>query len=494
MIAADLLPLSILLLGALALMLFVPGIKNLDKNAGPLVSIYLLFIESVVLAVSIPVWSGSVKDVNVSLIWSKYIGLEMSFRIDHLSILMLNIISLISCLTAFYSIKYMEHKEYRAKFFGLYSLFVMGMLGSVISADVLEFLFFWELMLVPTYLMVLFWGTKGRAKRVAVKYFFYTLFGSLFIFVAFALIVYYGGSFKLADIELVFNSRTVPAQKVALIFSFLIVGFGVKMAIAPFHNWLPDAHGEAPTPISVLFSGVMIEIATYAIIRFGLLLFKPYFMGNIEIQMIFEVIGVITVLYASLLALVQTDIKRLLAYSSISHMGIIFMGLAAYNSIGVSGAVFHIVSHAFGKSILFMNAGVLMNTLKTRDIREMGGLSGKMPVLSVIAFIGALNLAGLPPLSGFFSEWLIFTGVVRSATTTGAIFLTVLFLAGSLLSAAYMIRFLWRVFLGPMPEKFKDVEKVHPLYLVPMAILALLIVIVGLWANNFISILLDVGL
>lgn len=456
---------------------FVFLIPKLSRIAGWTTAVLLAVVTGLLAYTAIPVWSGEtvLESLDIGKPW-----LELGLLMDNLSTLIVLLISVIGTVTAFYSIKYMEHANNKHLYFSLYNFFFAGMIGVVLSTNLIEFFFFWELMLIPSYLLIIFWGTKDKAAKIGLKYFFYTQTGSIGIIVAFGILGAYGGGFGIAHVAANLATSSISNALMLLSFILMMFGFAVKMAVFPFQNWLPDAHGEAPTPISVLLSAVMIETASYAIVRMGLSFFTDI-LTNARFAL--EALGAFTLIYGGFLALRQTDVKRLLAYSSVSQMGYVFFGIATYNTLGVAGGLFHILAHGFGKGILFMIAGILMHELHTRDITQMGGLGSKMPVTSVIAFIGALNLAGVPPLSGFFSEWLIFTGAIDTAKTVELTIVTIILLLGSILSAAYMLRFLWKVFLGPLPEAFESKKEPSPSMWLPAGVLALLAVVLGIFAN-----------
>ncbi|MHA1115432.1 MAG: NADH-quinone oxidoreductase subunit L [Candidatus Heimdallarchaeum aukensis] len=473
-VSTVLLLISIIAPLVIGFLLFIPF---LQKYAGWITAGVSTVVLAFLITASVPIWNSSV--TKVELQWAPAAGLLMGFLLDNLSALIALLIAVVSTLTAFYSIKYMEHEERKGLYFSLYNFFFAGMLGVVLSTNLLEFFFFWELMLIPSYLMIVYWGTKAKAAKVALKYFFYTQVGSIGIIVSFAIIAFYGNSLNIAEIATNLSISSLPNAILYLTFILLMIGLAVKLAIFPFQNWLPDAHGEAPTPISVLLSAVMIETAAYAIVRIAMQFYGEIFETS---RIVFESVGVFTLLYGGFLALRQTDVKRLLAYSSVSQMGYVFIGLSTYNQFGVSGGLFHILAHGFGKGILFMTAGILIHEVKTRDITAMGGLGRKMPFTAIISFIAALNLAGTPPLSGFFSEWFIFSGAFYQATTEFVI-LGIFLLLGSILSAAYMLRFLWKVFLGPLPGELEKTKETKLLLWVPGAILALLAIFFGIFAN-----------
>ncbi|MGY5872293.1 MAG: NADH-quinone oxidoreductase subunit M [Candidatus Thorarchaeota archaeon] len=382
-------------------------------------------------------------------------------------------------LSVVYAVGYTEHTKNKPTFFANQLFFIMGMTWVTLATNMIEFFIAWELMLVPSYFLILFWGFPETRKRTALKFWLYTQSGAVCILIGFGLLYAQGGSFVLANIvangDLIFK----------VIFILLAAGFLVKMAVFPIHWWLPPVHAEAPTPISVLLSGAMIETGAYALVRFGTLT-----LNDAAISLSFWVagLGVITMFYGGFMALAQVDIKRLLAYSSVSQMGYVLFALGTATVVGVSGGMFHLINHAFSKGLLFMTAGAVIHQTGLRDIKKMGGLSNKMPITAFAAAIGMMSIAGSPPLSGFASEWMMFLGGFQAAipipgagVNLGFLILTLLAVSSSILSAAYMLRFFWRVFLGPHPEELEDVKESPRSMTIPMIILGVLIVIFGIF-------------
>jgi len=384
-------------------------------------------------------------------------------------------------LSVVYAVGYTEHTKNKPTFFANQLFFIMGMIWVTLATNMIEFFIAWEIMLVPSYFLILFWGFPETRKRTALKFWLYTQSGAVCILIGFGLLYAQGGSFVLANIvangDLIFK----------VIFILLAAGFLVKMAVFPIHWWLPPVHAEAPTPISVLLSGAMIETGAYALVRFGTLT-----LNDAAMSLSFWVagLGVITMFYGGFMALAQVDIKRLLAYSSVSQMGYVLFALGTATVIGVSGGMFHLINHAFSKGLLFMTAGAVIHQTGLRDIKKMGGLSNKMPITAFAAAIGMMSIAGSPPLSGFASEWMMFLGGFSAAIPiAGAgvnlpfFILTILAVSSSILSAAYMLRFFWRVFLGPHPEELEDVKESPRSMTIPMIILGVLIVIFGIFPS-----------
>jgi NADH-quinone oxidoreductase subunit M len=384
-------------------------------------------------------------------------------------------------LSVVYAVGYTSHTKNKPTFFANQLFFIMGMVWVTLATNLIEFFIAWEIMLVPSYFLVLFWGLPETRKRTALKFWLYTQAGAVSILIGFGLLYAQGGTFVLANIvasgDVIFT----------IIFVLLAAGFLVKMAVIPVHWWLPPVHAEAPTPISVLLSGAMIETGAYALVRFGILT-----LNDAAISLSFWVcaLGVVTMFYGGFMALAQVDIKRLLAYSSVSQMGYVLFALGTVTAIGVSGGMFHLINHAFSKGLLFMTAGAVIHQTGKRNIKKMGGLSNKMPITAFAAAIGMMSIAATPPLSGFISEWMMFLGGFQVAIPApgagfdmGFLILTLLAVSSSILSAAYMLRFFWRVFLGPHPEELEDVKECPRSMTIPMIILAILIVIFGIFPS-----------
>ncbi|MFW9786551.1 MAG: NuoM family protein [Candidatus Thorarchaeota archaeon] len=397
-------------------------------------------------------------------------------------------------LSVVYAVGYTEHSENKATFFANQLFFLMGMQWVTLATNLIEFFIAWELMLVPSYFLILFWGLPETRKRTAMKFWLYTQSGAVCIMVGFGILYSLTGSFDLALIQPAI--ATVPLYALVpglgitfetllkIIFLLLAAGFLVKMAVFPIHWWLPPVHAEAPTPISVLLSGAMIETGAYALVRFGSLTLS---VAAYQLSIFVAGLGVITMFYGGFMALAQIDIKRLLAYSSVSQMGYVLFALGVYAPTGAAGGMFHLINHAFSKGLLFMTAGAVIHQTGLRDITKMGGLSNKMPITAFAAAIGMMSIAGSPPLSGFASEWMMFLGGFERAIDGVAIaslpflILTIIAVSSSILSAGYMLRFFWKVFLGPHPDELEDVKESSNSMTIPMIILGVLIVIFGIF-------------
>ncbi|MGA9298522.1 MAG: proton-conducting transporter membrane subunit, partial [Nitrososphaeraceae archaeon] len=294
-------------------------------------------------------------------------------------------------------------------YFALYLTFSMGMMGTVLATNLIEFFVFFELMLIPSFFLIAFYG-YGARRRIALMFLFWTHVGAVVLLLGLLAMGFFAGGFDYDTVRL--NVTKIPAQWMSIIIFSLVVGLGVKLAAFLLHIWLPYAHAEAPTPISALLSPAMIGIGAYGLIRLWLeLLTGNYTQYSIYIN----IWGLATMIYGGAMALMQDDIKKVLAYSSISQMGYILFGIGSESILGITGGALVYVTHGLGKAILFMMAGSIILQTGTRSMSKLGGLAGKMPYTAVIAMIGALTIIGIPPTSGFMSEWILFAGVLQTA-------------------------------------------------------------------------------
>jgi NADH-quinone oxidoreductase subunit M len=365
------------------------------------------------------------------------------------------------------------------------------MIGTVLTTNLAAFFFFFELMLLPSWALIGIWGT-GEKEKIAFKYFMFTEVGALSLLAGIVTARFMAGTFDIFKIA----SRTTDISLTVLttIAAAMLFGLFIKMAIFPLHTWLPDAHAEAPTPISALLSPAMIGIGGYAAIRILYTAF-PRVLDNWQFTMTITAFALVTLVYGGIMALAQDDIKRLLAYSSISQMGYLLLGIASLSMIGLAGATLLYVSHGFSKAILFMVSGIFIRNLKTRSIKNLGGLGSKMPYTATAALIAFLGLAGTPPLIGFWGEFFIFAGSMYTgfAGTFGPdmtrVAITGVAVAASVLTAAYGLWTIRRVFYGPLREEFKDAHEPSWLMIGPILVLTVLAVILGIYPTLLSSII-----
>ena len=404
---------------------------------------------------------------------------------------------------AIFSINYMAGKKNLPVYYALLSLLSVGLVGVFITSNLLLFYFCWELMLVPAYFIVGGWGYK-ESYRAAFKLFIFTHAGAVFVLLGIGAIYMTTGHTDMFEAQTALAAYSDIARWILIA---LTAGFAVKMAIVPVHMWLPDAHSEAPATMSALLSGVIISAGAYAILRLSLgvvfpsvgIVFATDFLHALTI------FGVISAFFGSLIALVENDIKRIIAYSSIAHMGYVMFGLSLFpaaiaagevfaltTAVAITGTVLHLISHAASKGLFFLSAGAVMHQTEARDINDMGGLAGKMPFTALSSAIAALSIAGTPPFACFISEFLIFVGAFEIIRIDGFFLLpTAFMLVATVLSLAYSLRFISRVFLGqPKATEASSKKLSIPNYMkLALGILVFLVIILGIYPTFFVDLI-----
>jgi proton-translocating NADH-quinone oxidoreductase chain M len=498
--------------------------KRIGINAVTWFSFGVLAISTVFLFVPAATLHGGQSAYVESYTWSQF-G-NFGLRMDGLSLPFAMIIYILCTVLALYSKPYMVHKiiedihgriggrdnsgstsastsspsgqatsivdrsqqqhvqNQMALYFALYMTFSMGMLGTVLATNLIEFFVFFELMLVPSFFLVAFYGYGARL-RIALMFFFWTHVGAVILLLGLLAMGFFAGGFDYATVKA--NVAKIPAQWLSIIVFALVVGLGVKLAAFLLHIWLPYAHAEAPTPVSALLSPAMIGIGAYGLLRLWLeLLTGSYTQYSLYINMW----GLATMIYGGAMALMQDDIKRVLAYSSISQMGYILFGLGSESILGITGGTLMYVTHGLGKGILFMMAGSIILQTGTRSMSKLGGLAGKMPYTAVIAMIGGLTIIGIPPTSGFMSEWILFNGVLQTGIHDMNSLRIALFGFGILttvLSSAYILWMYKRIFFGKIPQELVHVKDANRYITVTMGALAALTLIIGVYPTPFLN-------
>ncbi|MEM4416886.1 MAG: NADH-quinone oxidoreductase subunit L [Nitrososphaerota archaeon] len=411
--------------------------------------------------------------------WVPSLGLNVGFVLDSLSYPFALLMALMGFLASIYSHKYMEREHATEAYFTLLQLFNAGMLGVVLVSNLFLFYIFWELMLIPSYALIAYWGT-GNPRLISFKYFIFTHAGALALLIGIAWLAALFGNLNIYELAQLAAPQAQTLRTTLVTISVLIfIGAAIKMAIFPFHTWLPDAHAEAPTPISVLLSGVMIKSGVYAFARL-ILGILPFTLQEIGFWV--AILSVVSMVWGGLMALTQNDVKRLLAYSSISQMGYIVFGLSTGTVAGLQGGLFHILNHGFAKGLLFMSAGVIIHELNERDLRRLGGLARRMPLTAIAMLLGGLSIAGTPPLGGFMSEWMIFTGGVDA----GWVYLVAVGVLATAITAGYYLRMVRAIFFG---EKMPEAHEAGPVMAVPMSVLVFLVIALGFLATPIVGII-----
>ncbi len=427
---------------------------------------------------------------------------SFSALLDPLSAPLAISIGLVTTLIAAFSLPYMEHRfEEMEKegvsapgwgtYYMLYVMFSAAMMGTVLSTNLVEFYLFLELSLLPSFLLIAFYG-YGNRERIALMYLIWTHVGALFFLIGSLVVGLSAGTFDFYNPltlqpNMDLGSAVAPALRlpVAIV---MVIGLFVKLAIFGVHIWLPYAHAEAPTPVSALLSPNLIGIAGYALIRIAYTLFPEDF-SNLSNYML--PLALLTIIYGGLMALSQDDFKRLLAYSSISQMGYLLLGISTLTTAGIAGAMVHYAAHAVGKALLFTTAGVLIVQLHgLRSISKMGGIAPKMPLTASLALIGFMHITGIPPSLGLWSEVLIVSGAANSILSKSALaFMGLLaaLLIGIGLSTAYAFLTMKRIFFGQPSEAAMKAKEAGAGLLAPMIIVAAVGVLLFIWPSILID-------
>jgi len=391
--------------------------------------------------------------------WIEPLGAKMAFGMDGISLLLVILTSFIFLLALIASKSNIKskHKFYYSMIF----LLQAAVLGVFCARDMFLFFMFWELELIPMYFLIGQWGAQNKAKASAMKFVLYTFLGSLFMLLGILLLHFYNfatyGNLTADFSAISVSSPGFPIFMQVVISILFVIGFAVKMPIVPLHTWLPDAHVDAPTPVSMILASILLKMGAFGIIRFNMQLLPEAFKLIVPGLMVFAVINIV---YTGLIAYSQTDLKRIVAYSSISNMGIILLGLCSLNVIGFSGAVFQMLAHGVISAGLFMLVGIIYIRTKTRRIVELGGLGAVMPRLMGFGIILSLAAVGLPLLMGFVGEFLVFLGAFNSDLdiTTPIKIYSIIAIFVLVLSAAYMLRLLHKTFFANLLDRWKNVR------------------------------------
>ena len=410
----------------------------------------------------------------LAVTWIPTAGIRFALQLDWLAFSFLLNVVVVTLLAAVYGWGYMHvHEGHRLPaFYALLLFFMGGMVGTVLADDIFLFYIFWELMLVASCALIAVWGEGDQAGRVALKYFILTQVGSLLVLIGLIALYVLTGTSSLTQLRAGLPGID-PRWATALVTLFAI-GFGVKMAVFPLHTWLPDAHSVAPMPVTVMLAAAMLSMGVYGIVRFPLSLFDPSLLAGFSLPLM--IAGVVSQFYGALMALAEQDIKRIIAYSSVSQMGYALFGLGTLNQQGLAGAAMHMVNQGIVKALLFMGVGLVMRATGRRRISDLGGLRHALPLAAIGSAVGALAITGSPPFCAFHSEWQIFAGGFETPHTAVAI----LAVLAPAFTAAYALWFVRCIFLDPRPEGLE--VSTPPLAMrVPFALLALLTLAVGLY-------------
>ncbi len=411
--------------------------------------------------------------------WIPALGAQYLVGVDGISLLLVMLTTFLTPIVVLSSWRAIE-KNVKGFLIAIL-LLETGMLGVFLALDLLLFYLFWEAMLIPMYFLIGIWGGERRI-YAAVKFFIYTMVGSLLMLAA--LIVLYvevGRAYGTPTFEYeLMREYLQPAHLQFWLFLAFGLSFAIKVPMFPLHTWLPDAHVEAPTAGSVILAGVLLKMGTYGFLRFCLPLFPD---ASVELAPVISVLAVIGILYGAFLAIVQKDIKKLVAYSSVSHLGFVMLGLFAFNYEGLQGGLLQMINHGLSTAGLFLLVGVIYERRHTRLIAEFGGLARQMPVFATFFLIIALSSIGLPGLNGFVGEFLILLGAAKANLILAGIATS-----GVIFAAVYLLWMFRRVMFGPLTNEknknMKDLSRREVFVFLPIVIM---IIWIGVYARPFLA-------
>jgi NAD(P)H-quinone oxidoreductase subunit 4 len=406
-----------------------------------------------------------------NLRWIDALGLTYSLGVDGLSLPLLVLNSLLTGIAVYSSDETLERPRF---YYSLILLLNAGVAGAFLAQDLLLFFLFYELELIPLYLLIAIWGGQRRG-YAATKFLLYTAASGALILAAFLGAVFLSGSPSFAYADTVQLASLLPKTQQLLLLGAILVGFGIKIPLVPFHTWLPDAHVEASTPISILLAGVLLKLGTYGLLRFGLGLFPDAWASLAPGLAIW---AVVSVLYGAFNAIAQRDMKKMVAYSSVAHMGYILLAAAAATPLALAGSVLQMVSHGLISALLFLLVGIVYKKTGSRDLDVLNGLLNPergLPVVGSLMVVGVMASAGIPGMVGFISEFLVFRGSFPVFPVQ-----TLLCMVGTGLTAVYLLILLDRAFFGRLSAQVIDLPQVLWKERLPGMVLAILIVILGI--------------
>lgn len=444
--------------------------------------LFALLVSVLECALSLPLWwrfdlAARGFQFRERMEWIPPLGISYSVGIDGIALVLILLTTILTPVALLFSLSHVE-KQVRG-FSIAFLLLETGMLGSLVALDLALFYVFWEVMLVPMYFIIGIWGGPRRI-YAAMKFFLFTMAGSLLMFLAILYIAIRHHtatgqwSFALEDLY----RMTFTGSTETLLFLAFALAFAIKVPVFPLHTWLPDAHTEAPTGGSIILAGVLLKLGVYGYLRFALPLFPD---ASLRFAPWLGVLGVIGVVYGAIVAYAQHDMKRLVAYSSVSHLGLVVIGVGAFTTLSLQGAILQMVNHGLSTGALFLLVGVLYERRHTREIDAYGGIAAVVPVTTALFLIATLSSIGLPGLNGFVGEFLILVGTWTSPHRWWA----VAGATGVILSAIYMLTLVQRVFWNPLVhEENKSLSDIRPSELLAAAVLVVLMIWIGVRPND----------
>jgi len=457
----------------------------LDRKNHQMLKLATLGISLLEFLFSLPLWfrfdsqTGAMQFVERHN-WLPSFGISYYVGLDGFSLLL---VLLTTFLTPICVLATWEDIQHRVKEFMICLLALMsGMLGVFVALDLFLFYVFWEVMLIPMYLLIGVWGNPARRVYAAIKFFLFTMFGSLLMLVAILVLYFHAGKVTGTYTFDLLKLYAVPVPFYMQFWMFLAFGlaFAIKVPMFPFHTWLPDAHTEAPTVGSVILAAVLLKMGTYGFLRFNMPLFPQaayYFVP------LFSVLAVIGIIYGALVSMMQKDLKRLIAFSSVSHLGFVMLGLFTFTMAGLQGGIIQMINHGLSTGALFLIVGMIYERRHTRMIADFGGLSTPMPIFAAIFMVVALSSIGLPGLNGFVGEFLILLGAFKANMIYSTLAAT-----GVIFAACYMLWMFQRVMFGQVTnEKNRDLKDLSWREIAIFAPLLLFILWIGVHPNTFLD-------
>lgn len=458
------------LLGA-ALIAFVPGITAKVSRTVALIVAVISFLWTLVLASQFNL--GEVNQQFSEFIpWIDALGLNYQIGIDGLSLPLLILNALLTGIAVYSSDTAIPRSRL---YYSLLLLLNIGVTGAFLSQDLLLFFLFYELELIPLYLLIAIWGGERRG-YAATKFLIYTAVSGILVLASFLGLVWLSGAstFALEGIQ----TSSIPLATQILLLAGILIGFGIKMPLVPLHTWLPDAHVEASTPISVLLAGVLLKLGTYGILRFGMYLLPEAWT---YLSPWLATWAVISVLYGASCAIAQKDMKKMVAYSSVAHMGYILLGAAAATPLSILGTVMQMISHGLISALLFLLVGIIYKKAGSRNLDVVQGLLNPergLPLIGSLMVLGVMASAGIPGMVGFISEFVVFRASYEVFPIQ-----TLISMIGTGLTAAYFLILMSKAFFGRLSEQATNLPRVYWSDRMPAIVLAVLIVIFGIQPN-----------
>ena len=474
----------------LSMLIFLPivGIGILlilDRKRHKALKFATLAISVAEFLVSLPLWFDfNSQTAAMQFVerreWLPTYGISYYIGIDGFSLLLIMLTTFLTplCVLATWDDIQVRVKEFMVCLLALMS----GMIGVFVSLDLFLFYVFWEVMLIPMYLLIGVWGNPARRVYAAIKFFLFTMFGSLLMLVAILVLYFhYGKTTGTYTFDLLkLYSVSIPFNMQFWMFLAFGLAFAIKVPMFPFHTWLPDAHTEAPTVGSVILAAVLLKMGTYGFLRFNMPLFAEaahYFVP------LFSILAIIGIVYGALVSMMQKDLKRLIAFSSVSHLGFVMLGLFTFTMPGVQGGIIQMINHGLSTGALFLIVGTIYERRHTRMISEFGGLCTPMPVFAIIFMIVTLSSIGLPGLNGFVGEFLILLGTFQVNKVYAVIAAT-----GVIFAACYMLWMFQRVVFGKVTnDKNKDLKDLSWREIAIFAPLILFIIWIGVYPSTFLD-------